>query len=224
LLASIRHQSEALRQLPREALACGRILQALKKPGDGVIARKPHVAYIGGTRSVPFPNTTSLGQLASYARETNARWLYVSYPEAESRPDYFPLIDTTGTIAGLVPRCVTSLAPAVLYEIGPEFGPNASWVADPIRMNLRIARARLRLYPDDVDAMWLEAQMELLQGDWARSVATLERAARLDPRGQEPLAAVRGRDSTRAGTSLARLLSTIKPAPRPQARDDWPGR
>lgn len=222
LIASVRLQAEVLGRLPREVLVCGRVLREMKRPGDGVIARKPHLAYVSQVESIPFPFATALPELATYARQYRARWLYISYPEVESRPDYYPLLDTTGVIAGLTPRCVTTRPAAVLYEIGPEFSRDAQWIEDPQLMNLRVARARLLLVPDDVQAMWLEAAMEVLKGQWARSRPTLERAAAIDGRSREALAAVSARDSVGAVALLNQLLSTIAPGRSPAPREGSP--
>ena len=44
------------------------------------------------------------------------------HPEAEMRPGFSYLLDTTAKVPGLLPRAVTAHWPAVLYEIGPGFG------------------------------------------------------------------------------------------------------
>ncbi len=209
IAASARHQSHSLAQLPREVLVCGQALRESRREGDRVIARKPHIAYAGQVESVPFPFVGSLPELGAYARRTGARWLFVSHPEVGSRPDLYPLLDTTGVIAGLTPRCVTTQAPAVLYEIGPEFGPETGWVSDPLLMNLRIARARLLMVPNDIEAMWLEAAMEVRLGDWTRGRQTLERAAALDARSLRAAEALAQRDTASAIAELDRLLSSV---------------
>lgn len=214
LIASVRHQRETLAQLPREVLDSGRVLHQRRRPGDGVIARKAHLAYVAGVRSVPFPFTTTLGELAAYAERTRARWLYVSWPEVESRPDYYPLLDTTGVIPGLTPRWVSPGNPGVLYEIDPAFARRAGWPSDPQVMNLRVARARLRLVPDDIEAMWLEAMTEIVVGDGARARATLVQAARIDSRSQEVLDALARADSSGSVAILERLLSSAVSSPR----------
>ena len=217
LVASAQTQAKLLGQLPREVLESGRVLRALKRPGDAVIARKPHIAYVGQVASLPLPFAGALGELGAYARRTHARWLYFSYPEAESRPDLYPLLDTTGVIPGLTPRCVTTRGAGVLYEIGPAFGPGTRWIQDPRTMNLRVARARLALVPDDVEAMWLEAAMELSAGQWDRARRTLEQATLVNGRSRDALEAVGARDSLRAVGELGRLLATLAPGGRPPA-------
>ena len=64
LQASAREQARVIDQLPVEVLESGRALRAHARPGDQVIARKPHIAFHGGVASLPFPFTTTLPELA----------------------------------------------------------------------------------------------------------------------------------------------------------------
>ena len=61
--------------------------------------------------------------------QQGARWLYFSWPEAETRPQFWYLLDTTAVVPGLTPRRVTARHPAVLYEIGPASAAPA-WFAN----------------------------------------------------------------------------------------------
>ena len=51
-----------------------------------MIARKSHIAYYGDCEPLPFPFADSLPDLGRAARAAGARWLYMSWPEAETRP------------------------------------------------------------------------------------------------------------------------------------------
>ena len=120
-------QASVIDQLPVEVLQAAKVLRALRRPGDGVIARKSHIAYHGGAEPLAFPFADSLPQLASYARQQRARWLFFSWPEAETRPGLWYLLDTSAVVPGLTPRAVTRPHPSVLYEIGPDFGRLPAW-------------------------------------------------------------------------------------------------
>src|SRR5205814_4032357 len=122
--------AHVLDQLPTEVLECAETLRQLRQPGDRIIARKWHIAYHGGVEALAFPFAKTLPELAAYARQNHARWLYFSWPEAETRPQFYYLLDTTGVVPGLTPRRVTSPHPAVLYEIGPRFGEAPDWFAN----------------------------------------------------------------------------------------------
>jgi tetratricopeptide (TPR) repeat protein len=130
LVASARMQARVIDQLPVEVLECAETLRAARAPGDRVIARKGHIAYHGGVEAVGFPFVNGLDTLASYARQAKARWLYFSWPEAETRPQYSYLLDTSAVVPGLTPRRVTEPHPAVLYEIGPDFGRVPAWLSN----------------------------------------------------------------------------------------------
>ena len=82
--ANLRHQQYAITQLPVEVLEIAETLRELKRPGDRVIARKPHVALHAGVDPAPFPFADSLPGLADDARKLGARWLFFSWPEAET--------------------------------------------------------------------------------------------------------------------------------------------
>jgi hypothetical protein len=117
---AVRGQLRANGQLPTEVLEVGRALRALRAPGDRVIARKAHIGYYGGCDVDAFPFADSLPQIADYAAVARAGSLPPG--EAETRPKFWHLLDTTGVVPGLVPRYVSSPRPAVLYEITPSSG------------------------------------------------------------------------------------------------------
>ena len=125
----------AISQLPTEVLEIAETLRARKAPGDRVIARKPHVAFHAGVEAAPFPFADSLPDLARGVAREHARWLFVSWPEVETRPAFWHLLDTTGVVPGLTPRRVTRPHPAVLYEVGPGFGtvPDCASVKTPVK-------------------------------------------------------------------------------------------
>jgi tetratricopeptide (TPR) repeat protein len=179
LAATVQLQARVLDQLPVEVLDAAQTLRALARPGDRVIARKAHVAFYSGVESAPFPFVGTLPDLADYARAQGARWLYFSWPEAETRPEFWYLLDTTAVIPGLTPRRVTARHPAVLYEIGPDFGRAPAWAANDTLMRLHLARAHALVHPDE----WLPyGRAALAFGRLAQAREAFERAAVLQPR------------------------------------------
>jgi dolichyl-phosphate-mannose-protein mannosyltransferase/tetratricopeptide repeat protein len=140
---SVAHQAHVMNQLPTEVLEVASELRRLERPGDRVIARKGHIGYHAGIEVVGFPFANDLAQLGRYAREAHARWLYFSWPEAETRPALGFLLDTTAVVPGLVPRIVTAPHAAVLYEIGPELGRNPPWFANDTLRAWHDSRAKL---------------------------------------------------------------------------------
>jgi tetratricopeptide (TPR) repeat protein len=179
--ASGRVQARVIDQLPVEVLDAARVLQAQSRPGDRVIARKPHIAFHGRVAPRPFPFTRTLPELAAYARAEGARWLFFSWPEAEMRPDYFYLLDTTGVVPGLTARSVSRGHPAVLYEIGPGFGTPPNWFANDTVVAAHTARARLMVNPRDARALYMMGLVERAGGRLGEARRNLELAARLMP-------------------------------------------
>jgi hypothetical protein len=150
--STIRQTRHDMTQLPVEALECARTLRQLARPGDRIICRKPHVAFHAGVEPVAFPFAGNLADLAATARQQGARWLYFSWPEAEMRPGFRYLLDTTAAVPGLTIRRATT-RPAVLYEIGPSFGADPAWLANDTLLTWHSARAQLRIDPGDAKAL-----------------------------------------------------------------------
>ena len=179
LHANVRTQARVLDQLPREALTAARTLRSLARPGDRVIARKGHVAFYAGVRSAPFPFVDSLPALAAYARAQGARWLYFSWPEAETRPDFWYLLDTSAVVPGLTARCFTTRHAAVLYEIGPAFGQAPAWADNDTLMMLHLARGRSLVYRNELIQY---GRLAITVGRLAEGRQAYEDAAVLQPR------------------------------------------
>ncbi len=181
IVASVDLQRRILAQQPTEALAAAEALRPVARPGDRVIARKPHVAWLAGVGAVGFPFADSLGDLAAVARRENARWLFYGVPEAEARPALRHLLDPSGAVPGLVVRHVTTPRPSVLYEIGPAFGRRPEWFDNDTLAALHDARAAVLLDPGNLPALRTAGMIELARGDLAAARDHLERAADLAP-------------------------------------------
>ena len=177
LTATVRSQARVIDQLPLEVLDAARTLRSLARPGDRVIARKAHLAFHAGVEPVPFPFVNTLPELAAYARSQGARWLYFSWPEGQTRPDFWYLLDSAAVVPGLTPRRVTAPHPAVLYEIGPGFGQAPAWAANDTLSTLYSARGQLAVDPSDPLALRSLGSVELARGRLAEARADYERAA-----------------------------------------------
>jgi hypothetical protein len=189
---SVAVQARVVDQLPVEVLECSATLRELKRPGDRLIARKWHVAFHAGVEGLPFPFADSLPDLARYAHENRVRWLYFSWPEAETRPKFYHLLDTTGVVPGLTPRRVTAPHPAVLYEIGPEFGRVPSWFSNDTLKALHMVRARLMVEGDSPRVLLAYARLIGMRGDAAQSRDAALKAVRYAPRDPEVLTMAAG--------------------------------
>ncbi len=188
--ASFQAQSKLIYQLPVEALQAAETLKRLARPGDRLIARKPHVAYHAGVEMAPFPFTRSLSELAAYAGQRGARWLYFSWPEAQLRPDFWYLLDTAGAVPGLTPRFANPSRASVLYEIGPGFGTDPPWFANDTLFAQHNARGRLMVNPTDSLALYALAYIERARGHLPQARVHLETATAHRPRSLDLLLAL----------------------------------
>jgi len=187
LQRSVQGHQRFFSQLPVEALAAADSLRAHARPGDRVMARKPHVATIAGVEPVPFPFVDDFASLAAEARHAGARWLYVSWVEAESRPRFWALLDSAAVVPGLTVRARTRPHPSVLYEIGPGFGAAPAWWTNDTLRTMYTARAQLMVDGTNTRALFALATVERARGRLDRARALLERDAALEPRSLKTL-------------------------------------
>src|SRR5262249_6520122 len=152
VVASVDLQRRILAQQPTEALAAAETLRSLARPGDRVIARKPHVAALAGVAAVGFPFVESLAELGGDAQPERARWAYSGSREAEARPAFRYLLDTSAVVPGLTARHVTAGRPSVLYEIDAGFGAAPAWIHNDTLVALHDARATVLASPRDLPA------------------------------------------------------------------------
>jgi tetratricopeptide (TPR) repeat protein len=183
-------QARVFDQLPVEVLDAARQARPLLRPGERVMARKPHFAWHAGLEAVAFPYVDSLSQLAALAHRDGVRWLYFSWPEAQMRPDFSYLLDTSAVVPGLTVRAVTEHWPAVLYEIGPDFGRLPEWLADDYRRGVHRARAQALISETDWRSRIVLALDERARGRFDRAQSLLEHAARVAPREPDVLLAL----------------------------------
>jgi hypothetical protein len=188
LRASIAVQQRTIDQLPGEVRTIAREAASRFEPGERVYARKPHFAWHAGLTPVAFPYADSLPALAEAARRDHVRWIYFSWPEAETRPRLEYLLDTTSAVPGLAVRAATAHHPAVLYEILPGFGAAPAWLGDPAQANLHRARARTLLNLHDWKSRLVVARDAQVRGDFASAQKLLDDAARIAPAQPEVLA------------------------------------
>jgi tetratricopeptide (TPR) repeat protein len=216
--ANLTSQRYLLTQLPTEVLEASRALRELKRPGDRVISRKPHLAFHAGVEAAPFPFADSLPQLASGARAEGARWLFFSWPEAETRPAFWFLLDTTAAVPGLTVRHVTSPHPSVLYEIGPEFGRAPAWFANDTLRSWHNVRARLMVDARDPKLLVSAGALARALGHYDEARTTLDAALAIHPDQLDALLELgalgyQTRDASLAISALERAVQTHPDSP-----------
>jgi hypothetical protein len=179
LAVSVAVQTRALSQLPLEVLQVAADARPRLVAGERVYARKPHFAWAAHLTATAFPFAASLSELADDARRDGVRWLYFSWPEAEMRPQFLYLLDTTSAVPGLTVRAVSRGHPAVLYEIGPGFGRDPEWLADGWQAEAHRARAALQIDTRDWKSRIIAAADAQRRGRWEEAQPWLEEAAAL---------------------------------------------
>ena len=173
--------ARVLYQLPVEARAAGEQVRPLVQPGDKVLARKPHFAWYAGMTPLTLPLTDSLAAWGDAARRTGARWLYFSWPEAEMRPRFEWLLDSTSRAPGLTVRAATSHWPALVYEIGPDFGREPDWVGLDTLEALHRARARVLVDEKNVQARVFLAMHEFTHRNHEQAQTYIDQLLALAP-------------------------------------------
>ena len=188
LRTSIADQREAYRLLPTETLEAGAALRQAAGPASRVIARKGQVGYYANVPVMPFPRFARLPELGQYARSAGADFLYFSWYEAQLRPEFAWLLDTTAAAPGLGIVHVTREKPSVLYRIGADFGREPAWLADPWLRRLHEARALVGVVPESTAAPYrITLAIEALdRGAPGVALGEVDQALLFRPR--EPLA------------------------------------
>ncbi len=173
--------ARVLDQLPVEVLDAARQVRPYVQPGEKVLARKPHFAWYAGLTPAPLPLADSLAHWGQAARREGARWLYFSWPEAELRPRFEWLLDSTSAAPGLTVRAATARWPALVYEIGPRFGEEPAWVANDTLVAVHRARARVLVNHVAVEPRVFLAMHELSLGNFRGAQGHIDELLRLAP-------------------------------------------
>jgi hypothetical protein len=226
LRTSVTVQRRALSQLPLEVVEIAREARPRLVAGERVYARKPHFAWVAHLTATAFPFSGSLSQLAAAARRDGVRWIYFSWPEAEMRPQFAWLLDTTSAVPGLTIRAVSHGHPAVLYEIGPGFGRDPDWFGNPWALSVHNARATMQINTRDWRSRSIVASEAQRQGRWDEAQPLLEQAFPLSGREPELGLMLADNDMHTGHTTEAEMLydeaQRLDPSdPRPQLGLGW---
>ena len=153
-----------------------------KGPGrPGVIARKPHFSYYANATPIPFVPLDSLEQLARYAHETGANYLFVSWPEALLRPPFAFLLVPEFAPPGLELVASGAQAHSVLYRVTPEFGSAMpAWY--PREWQWRAGEGMTRISPNDPEAWLAAGEGRHARRDFEGARTAYDTALRLRPR------------------------------------------
>jgi tetratricopeptide (TPR) repeat protein len=170
----------ALGEAPREVREAGRVLRTMGRPGDRVVARKPHVAYFADMDFVAMPIAYDLTDLVRTAQRNHARFLFFSAIERSMRPQFAVLGDSAVTLPGLAPVGYRTLGGGrffALYRVTYE-------PVDAERMRpalIAVLGRTIREHPEREDAYVLLADQAVQAGRPDEALPLLERAERLAP-------------------------------------------
>ncbi len=171
-------------QLPVEVIAAGRALRDVAPPGSGVLSRKMHLSYYSGLNPVAFPRFSRLAELADHCRKNGAQYLYFSWYEAELRPEFWYLLDSTAVVPGLTRIPFVGKNPALLFAIGPDFGRDPEWLASDSLTGIHVARAQVQVLDDAQvwPAHFALAQDAIARADTAAALEHFLAVTRGNPR------------------------------------------
>ncbi|NOT34549.1 MAG: hypothetical protein HOP12_10305 [Candidatus Eisenbacteria bacterium] len=218
--------ARSIQQLPIEVLDSARALRAAAAPGDRVIARKAHIGYHAGLEVGPFPFVDSLAALADYAHRERVRFLFASWPEAQLRPAFAWLLDTSAAVPGLRVVAASSSRPAVVYEIGPGFGAVPAWMRNDTLFAYHLARGRLHLDASNPEALKRLGGIEAAMRRDAEAARHLDAGLARAPRDLEALLALgetwlRLGDAPRSGRVFERAVALAPREPRAHLGLGW---
>jgi len=108
---------ESIQSGPYETLEAADFLKS-RAPGETLLARKPHVAFLAGMRFAPIPQVDSPAALHQAAIQSHARYLLVSGAELALRAGVRPLAEPGARVPGF--RRVFESAGALVYEVLPD--------------------------------------------------------------------------------------------------------
>jgi tetratricopeptide (TPR) repeat protein len=179
--------ARVINQLPVEVLSAAEQIRPLVRAGDKVLARKPHFAWYAGLTPLTLPLADTLSQWGDSAKRMGARWLYFSWPEAQMRPRFEWLLDSTSAAPGLIVRGSTEHWPAVVYEIGPAFGQEPAWIGNDTLVAVHRARARVLTNDKNTEARAFLAMHEFSLGNHDEAQRYIDQLLALAPQDLEIL-------------------------------------
>lgn len=183
--ANIEYQRHLFTQLPVEVLSAGDALRQAGPEGARLLARKPHVAYYARMRAMPFPSVTTLPELADYCHKNGIDYMYFSWPEAETRPQFWYLLDTSAVVPGLELLRFVSKNPAAVYRITPAFGQAPAWLANDTLMTTHAARAQLLVNPMNLRAQLTVGLFERAHMRPEQALSHFLAMTRIEPRNKD---------------------------------------
>ncbi|MBI1797969.1 MAG: glycosyltransferase family 39 protein [Candidatus Eisenbacteria bacterium] len=179
-VAAARENRALLADAPDEVRAGGEALRRIARPGDAVLARKPHVAWFAGMDYVAVPYADAFTDFLDAVHATRARYLFVSPIEMRLQPQLSVLEDPDVHVPGLEPIAWRGDDPRhgfAIYRLVPSTA-TAAVVDESLLVAIRRFAARRPGEP--WPATYLGGQL-VTMGRFREALAPLAEAARLSP-------------------------------------------
>lgn len=188
VLSAIAAAGEARKVLsdpPEETRTAGELLRTIGRPGERVMARKPHVAWFAGMEYVPIPYTETFTDFLAEADKAGTDYLFISPIEVDQYQQLSVLADAGVSLPGLVPlaRREQGDHSFALYHRVPTDAPVATVEDSLLAAIRRFAERR----PGLAFAQTYLGGHLVTMGRYREALAPLAEAERLDP--DDPLVA-----------------------------------
>jgi tetratricopeptide (TPR) repeat protein len=173
---------QALNTAPIETREGGLLLRSIGRPGERVMARKPHAAYFAGMDYVPLPDvkTVTFPALIDSARDRHARYLFFSAAEEATRPQFSLLAGPGVDLPGMRQIAFRVVGPRRYFAIYEFTGE--PFDADTIESAVLAALRRFAERRPGSAALHAQIASQLFtRGRYREALPEIEIAARLDP-------------------------------------------
>jgi len=107
---------KTIREEPRELLEIAETLRDVSDGNQAIIARKPHIGFLTGLRTVYFPQVDSIEALVAFARRENADFLIYGTEELKRRPVLSKLLDPDKLPENMEPIIIWENPKTVVYR------------------------------------------------------------------------------------------------------------
>lgn len=102
---------------PLELKMAAESLRQQSQKNDIIIARKPHLGYLSGLKTVFFPEAESVDELIRFAKEKNAKYVLYGEVEMERRPQLAGLLQGANSHHELVEVYKSERPSMVVYRV-----------------------------------------------------------------------------------------------------------
>jgi hypothetical protein len=115
--ASVKELKAVVTNEPLELQLAAQTLKQQAQKGEAIIARKPHLGYLSGLKTIYFPEAQTVDELIAFAKARNAKYLLYGEIERERRPQLMSLLAGANSHHELAEVYRSEQPPMVVYRI-----------------------------------------------------------------------------------------------------------